>query len=264
MSERLRALVLGDIFGQPGCRALYVGLKALVKKYDADLVVVNGENAADGYGITPEIVSQLLAGGVNVITTGNHVWQKREILPILNTNDRILRPANYPHCKFGKGHTSLEIRGRKVAVVNLQGRLHMSDIDCPFTVGRELVRKLRDGARIIIVDFHAEAPEEKEALAFYLDGLVSLVVGTHTHVQTADERILAGGTAYITDIGMSGPSGSVIGVDCETAVRRSMSQMPLKMAPADNPAVIHGVFVEIDAESGKALSITRVREQSRV
>ncbi len=264
MTERLRALVLGDIFGQPGCRALYIGLKPLVKKYNADLVVVNGENAADGYGITPEIASQLFAGGVHVITTGNHIWQKREIIPVLNSNDRILRPANYPHCKIGKGHTVLEVKGRKVAVVNLQGRLHLPDIDCPFTIGRDLVRRLRDSTRIIIVDFHAEAPEEKEALAFYLDGFVSLVIGTHTHVQTADERILAGGTAYITDIGMTGPTGSVIGVDSETAVRRSMTQMPLKMAPAESPAVINGVFVEIDVESGKAVSITRVREQSRV
>lgn len=264
MSERFSVLILGDVFGQPGCRALYVGLKPLIKSTGADFVVVNGENAADGYGITPEIADQLLAGGAHVITTGNHVWQKREILPMLGTSDRILRPANYPHCKFGKGHTVLEVKGRKVAVVNLQGRLHMSDIDCPFTVGRDAVRKLRDSTKIIIVDFHAEASEEKEAFAFHVDGLVTAVVGTHTHVQTADERILKGGTAYITDIGMSGPTGSVIGVDSEVAVRRSMTQMPLKMPPADTPATIHGVFLEIDPDSGKALSIRRVREQSRV
>ena len=264
MSERLNALILGDIFGQPGCRALFIGLKPLIRKYDADVVIVNGENAADGFGITPEITDQLFSGGVHVITTGNHIWQKREILPVLNSNDRILRPANYPHCKFGKGSTIVEIKGRKVGVVNLQGRLHMSDIDCPFTMGRDIVRKMRETTKVVIVDFHAEAPEEKEALAFHLDGLASVVVGTHTHIQTADERMLPGGTAYITDIGMIGPHSSVIGVDPDNAIRRSMTQMPLKMPVADNPAAINGVFVEIDAETGKALSISRVREQSRV
>lgn len=260
----LNALILGDIVGQPGCRALFVGLKPLVKRYSADLVVVNGENAADGFGMTPQITEQLFADGVHVITSGNHVWQRREIYPVLNENDHVLRPANYPHCKIGRGFTSLQVKGTAVAVVNLQGRVRMSDIDCPFTVGREIIRKLRDANRIIIVDFHAEEPEEKEALAYYLDGTVSAVVGTHTHVQTADERILAGGTAYITDIGMIGPQGSVIGVDPETAVRRSMTQMPLKMPVVENPAVINGVFLKIDGESGKTLSIERVHEVSRL
>lgn len=188
----MSALVLGDIVGQPGCRALFIGLKPLVKRYNADLVVVNGENAADGLGITPQIVSQLLSDGVDVITTGNHIWQKREIYPVLDENPRILRPANYPHCKVGRGHTVIEVKGTNVAVVNLQGRVRMSDIDCPFTVGKDLIRKLRDTNKIVIVDFHAEEPEEKEALAYWLNGMVTAVVGTHTHVQTADERILSG------------------------------------------------------------------------
>ncbi len=263
MAEKLRVLVLGDIVGQPGCRALFAGLRPLIRKYDADLLVVNGENAADGFGITPQIAEQLFAGGAGVITTGNHVWQNRDILPFLNSNERILRPANYPHCKYGRGSVVVEVKGRKVAVANLQGRMHMTEIDCPFSVGRELARRLRDAAKTIVVDFHAEAPEEKEALAFHLDGMVSAVVGTHTHVQTADERILRGGTAYITDIGMTGPRSSVIGVDPETAMRRSMTQMPLKLPVADNPAVINGVLLEIDPDSGRALAIRRVREQSR-
>jgi hypothetical protein len=259
----MSALVLGDIVGQSGCRALFIGLKPLVKRYNADLVVVNGENAADGLGITPQIVSQLLSDGVDVITTGNHIWQKREIYPVLDENPRILRPANYPHCKVGRGHTVIEVKGTKVAVVNLQGRVRMSDIDCPFTVGKELIRKLRDTNKIVIVDFHAEEPEEKEALAYWLNGMVTAVVGTHTHVQTADERILSGGTAFITDLGMIGPQMSVIGVDPEIAIRRSMTQMPLKMPISDTPASIHGVHLSIDISSGKALAIERIDEQSR-
>jgi len=260
----LNVLILGDIVGQSGCRALFVGLKPLIKRYNADLVIVKGENAADGFGITPQITDQLFAGGVDVITTGNHVWQKREIYPVLNENNRIIRPANYPHCKIGRGFTTVSVKDTNVAVVNLQGRVRMSDIDCPFTVGRELIRKLHDGYKVIIVDFHAEEPEEKEALAYYLNGMVSAVVGTHTHVQTADERILSGGTAYITDIGMIGPQASVIGVDPEIAIRRSMTQMPLKMPVADTPAVINGVFVVIDPSNGKTASIERVHEVSKL
>lgn len=263
MANVLSALVLGDIVGQPGCRALFIGLKPLVKRYAADLVVVNGENAADGLGITPQITDQLIGDGVHVITSGNHVWQKREIYPVLNGNERLIRPANYPHCKVGRGHTIVDIKGTNVAVVNLQGRVRMSDIDCPFTVGKELIRKLKDANKVIIVDFHAEASEEKEALAYWLDGMATAVVGTHTHVQTADERILSGGTAYITDLGMIGPQMSVIGVEAETAVRRSMTQMPLKMPIADGPAVINGVHLKIDPVTGKALTIERISEQSR-
>lgn len=263
MSSIMSALVLGDIVGQPGCRALFIGLKPLVKRYNADLVIVNGENAADGLGITPQIADQLLSDGVHVITSGNHVWQKREILPVLDRNERILRPANYPHCKVGRGFTVVEIKGTNVAVVNLQGRVRMSDIDCPFTVGKDIVRKLRDTNKIIIVDFHAEVPEEKEALAYWLDGMVTAVVGTHTHVQTADERLLPAGTAYITDLGMIGPQMSVIGVEPDVAIRRSQTQMPLKMPIADSPAEIHGVALKIDSETGKAISIERISEQSR-
>lgn len=259
----MSALVLGDIVGQPGCRALFIGLKPLIKRYSADLVIVNGENAADGLGMTPQIVTQLLSDGVDVVTSGNHIWQKREIYPTLNENERVLRPANYPHCKVGRGYTTVDVKGTKVAVVNLQGRVRMSDIDCPFTVGKEILRKLKAESKIIVVDFHAEVPEEKEALAYWLDGLATAVVGTHTHVQTADERILSGGTAYITDLGMIGPQMSVIGVDPEIAIRRSTTQMPLKMPISDTPASIHGVHLEIDTKSGKALSIERIDEQSR-
>lgn len=254
----MNALVLGDIIGQPGIRALFIHLKSLIRDTNADLVIVNGENSADGFGIIPQIANQLFSLGVDIITTGNHVWQKREILPMLNESDRILRPANYPPGTPGKGVSRLEVKGVPVAVVNLQGRQHMYATDCPFRGADEIVKRLAGKARAIIVDFHAEEVMEKESLAYYLDGRVSAVLGTHTHVQTADERILKGGTAYITDLGMTGPENSVIGVGKEIAIERSLSQMPLKMEVADMEACIRGVKLQIDSESGKTLSIDRI------
>jgi 2',3'-cyclic-nucleotide 2'-phosphodiesterase len=264
VSGTLRALILGDVVGQPGCRALFVSLAELVRKRGADLVIVNGENAADGFGLTPEIAERFFATGVHVITSGNHIWQRREILPTLQTNDRLLRPENYPAGLPGKGTCLLTVRDVPVLVVNLEGRVNLSPLRDPFAVGHALVKQYRSRARIIIVDFHAEAVEEKEALGIALDGEVSALVGTHTHVQTADERILKKGTAYITDIGMIGPSDSVIGMRRETAIMRSISQMPLKMEVQNTPAEIMGVCVDIDTASGKAVRIERVREKSAV
>jgi metallophosphoesterase (TIGR00282 family) len=258
----LRVLVLGDVVGQPGCRALFVGLSDLVRRRGADLVIVNGENAADGFGMTPEIADRFFKSGVHVITSGNHIWQRREILPMLQANDRLLRPENYPPGVPGKGTCTLTVRDIPVLIVNLEGRVNLSPLRCPFTVGRALVKQFRSRGRAIIVDFHAESVDEKEALGMALDGDVSAVVGTHTHVQTADERILRKGTAYITDIGMIGPSDSVIGMRKETAVLRGISQMPLKMEVQNTAADIMGVYLEIDAASGKALRIERVREKS--
>jgi 2',3'-cyclic-nucleotide 2'-phosphodiesterase len=258
----LKVLVLGDVVGQPGCRALFVGLADLVRRRGADLVIVNGENAADGFGMTPEIAERFFKSGVHVITSGNHIWQRREIIPLLQTNDRLLRPENYPSGVPGKGSCILTVRDVPVMVVNLEGRVNLSPLRCPFAVGKALCRQFRSRGRVVIVDFHAEAVDEKEALGLALDGEVSAVVGTHTHVQTADERILKKGTAYITDIGMIGPSDSVIGMRRETAVVRGISQMPLKMEVQNTPADIMGVFLEIDTSSGKAVRIERVREKS--
>ncbi|TFG60361.1 MAG: TIGR00282 family metallophosphoesterase [Spirochaetales bacterium] len=260
--ETISALILGDVVGQPGLRALFFSLKSLRKEFNADLVVINGENAADGYGITPEIAEKMFTSGVDVITSGNHIWQKREILPLMESGAKILRPNNYPPGTQGRGYFVLEIRKHKVAVVNLQGRQRLSTIDCPFQSARTLLKTLRNETRIILVDFHAEDTEEKEALGMYLDGQVSLVAGTHTHVQTADERILKGGTAYITDLGMTGPSGSVIGFVKEMALERALTQMPIRMEVSENPAFIKGVHVVVDAETGKAVSIDRVSRQS--
>jgi 2',3'-cyclic-nucleotide 2'-phosphodiesterase len=278
VSRTLTALVLGDVVGAPGCRALFIGLPELARRLGADLVIANGENAADGFGLTPEIADRMFKAGVHVITSGNHIWQRREIWPVLATSDTVLRPENYPKPERGapgkgaelpavpgKGHCIVTVREVPVLVVNLEGRVNLSPLRDPFQVGRSLLRQMRGRARVSIVDFHAEAVEEKEALALWLDGEASAVVGTHTHVQTADERILPGGTAYITDIGMTGPSGSVIGMRRETAIARSLTQMPLKLE-VDNssPAEIQGVLLELDPASGKAVRIERVRQASAV
>jgi metallophosphoesterase (TIGR00282 family) len=249
------------VVGPPGTRALFVGLPALAKQTRADLVVANGENAADGLGLTPEIAGSLFQCGVDVITSGNHIWQRREILPLLDSDGRILRPENYPPGVPGKGHLLLNRRETPVAVVNLQGLQHLPSIRCPFSVGSELVRKLRSRTKVIIVDFHAESQEEKEALALHLDGQVSAVLGTHTHVQTADERVLPGGCAYIGDTGMTGPREGVIGMKREVSIRRSLTQIPIKMEVDASEPLIMGALVEIDAAGGKALSIRRICQE---
>ncbi len=260
----LRALILGDVVGQAGCRALLLLLPGLVKEHGADLVVVNGENAASGFGIQPEMVEKFLTAGVHVITSGNHIWQQKEVVPFLDQEARLLRPLNYPKGVPGHGFCIVETRGMKVAVMNLQGRVRMNNILCPFLVGKEAVRKLEKETKLILVDFHAEDPEEKEALGMYLDGEVSVVFGTHTHVQTADERILPRGTAFITDIGMIGTADSVIGFKTAIALERSLTQLPIKMEAEEGPAVIHGIVVSLEVPSGKALSIQRIQAVSPV
>ncbi len=261
MAETITALILGDLMGQPGYRALFVGLKNLIKKNRADFVVINGENAAGGFGLTPDLADRILGIGVDVITSGNHIWQKKEIYSYLDKTDRVLRPANYPNGVAGKGHCIVVKRGFSLRVINLQGRIEMYDVDSPFDVAMTIIRAEKDRTDGTIVDFHAESTAEKEALAIYLDGKVNAVVGTHTHVQTADERILPGGTAYITDIGMTGPTGSVIGVDPAISIRRSMTQMPIKMEVVEMPGMIRGVSVTISRE-GKTLNIQRFEEYS--
>lgn len=257
----IKALFLGDVCGRPGSRALFIGLRQLIRDYHADLVIVNGENAADGFGLLPSDVEMLLSIGVDVITTGNHVWQREEILPVLHDQSRLLRPANYPPGVSGKGVVVIDVQGVPVAVINLQGRQFLPAIDCPFRTAKEIIqgtcRKMH--AAIIIVDFHAESVEEKEAMAWYLDGMVALVGGTHTHVQTADERILPKGCAYITDVGMTGPYDSVIGSDPDISIRRQLTQLPLKSEVLEVPAMIQGVCCEIDVTTGKAVAIERIK-----
>jgi metallophosphoesterase (TIGR00282 family) len=258
----LRVLVLGDIVGKSGCRAVFSMAKTLKKEHAADLLVVNGENAVDGSGLTPEIVGELFNAGVDVITSGNHIWKHKSVYPLLESEERLLRPDNYPKGVPGKGHCTLEVRGRKISIISLEGKLNRARLRCPFTTARDLVQKLRKETRHIIIDFHAEEAQEKEALAVYLDGEVSCVFGTHTHVQTADERILPGGTGYITDIGMTGPAESVIGMSIKVALGRALTQMPLKLEVEDTPAAVMGILIELDSDTGKTRNISRFQTQS--
>jgi metallophosphoesterase (TIGR00282 family) len=236
-------------------------LQSLLKETRADVVIANGENASGGLGITPDTAESLFKSGIDVITSGNHIWQKKEILRILDEDNRILRPENYPLGTPGKGHFLINRKDIPIAVLNLQGRVNMYSIRCPFTVGDSLLRKIAKSTKVIVVDFHAELPEEKEALALYLDGKASAIIGTHTHVQTADEKILPGGTAYITDIGMTGPMNGVIGMKRDISIRRSLMQIPYKMEVEDTAAVVMGVLVSVEVSSGKAVSITRIRRE---
>lgn len=264
MAETIRALFLGDIVGQPGSRAIFIYLQDLKKKYAVDFTIANGENAAGGFGITPEIANQFFSCGIDVITSGNHIWQKRDILDMLENDPRLLRPANYPGSVPGKGLGVYDVMGGKIAVLNLQGRNRLQSSNCPFKQAMDTHRGVKSETNILIVDFHAEAPDEKEALGLYMDGKISLLVGTHTHVQTADERILPKGTGYITDLGMTGPVPSVIGFKPSIAVQRNLTQMPLKMEVANSPAVIQGILAEIDRNSGKTLEIFRINEHADI
>ena len=258
--KEIRVLFLGDLVGQSGLRALYSGLGTLMKDTGAHLCAVNGENLAEGFGLAPEDTDKLFAMGVSVITSGNHIWQRDEIRPVLDSEDRLLRPENYPASVPGHGTVTVEAAGMSVAFMNLQGRERMgASVDDPFRIGRRTAARLRERTRCIIVDFHAEDVREKEALARSLDGRVSAVLGTHTHVQTADERILPEGTAYITDLGMCGPINSVIGTRPELSVRRSLTQLPLRMEVSDEEAALHGVILSLDYETGRALSVKRIR-----
>ncbi|MBT1076053.1 TIGR00282 family metallophosphoesterase [Geobacter grbiciae] len=252
-------LFIGDIVGAPGRQAVSRELHRLIDRYRIDLVIANGENAAGGFGITEEKARELYSLGIDVLTSGNHVWDKKESYPYIRREERLVRPANYPPETIGRGSTIVRTAGGiSVGILNLEGRVFMNSLDCPFrTADREIVQ-LKEQASIIFVDFHAEATSEKVALGWYLDGKVSAVVGTHTHVQTADERILPGGTAYMTDAGMTGSFDSVIGVKKELAVERFTSQMPVRFEVAKKDIRLNGVVLGIDEMSGSALSVERI------
>jgi hypothetical protein len=255
----MRALFIGDIFGKPGRKALFGKLQGLIQAHRVDFCIANVENAAAGFGITPQIADELLAAEIDVLTSGNHIWDKRAILPYLAQQPRLLRPHNYPPAAPGTGLFVGNSRcGVRVAVLNLQGRVYMPPIDCPFAVGEATVEEVRRQTPVVLIDFHGEATSEKQAFAWYIDGRVSAVIGTHTHVQTADERIMPRGTAYITDIGMTGPYDSVIGSVPDLALERFLKQMPAHLEPASAQPRICGVVVEIDESSGLSVSISRV------
>jgi hypothetical protein len=255
----MKILFVGDVVGKPGRQALAQWLRKLQEKHAVDLTVANGENAAGGFGITAETAADLFRLGVDVITSGNHIWDKKEVLGYIPKESRLLRPLNYPPGVPGFGSVVVTARdGTKVAVLNASGRVFMNNLDCPFRGTLAELETLGEQARVRVVDFHAEATSEKIAYGRFLAGRVSAVVGTHTHVQTADERILPGGTAYLTDLGMTGPSESVIGVEPETIIRRFLTAMPERFETAKQDLQLEGAVVEIEPESGQARAIERI------
>jgi metallophosphoesterase (TIGR00282 family) len=260
----VRILFLGDIFGSPGRRAVRMLVPRLRRELAIDLAVGNSENCAAGAGITADAADELLGAGLDLLTSGNHTWTRRDITPYLEKPvSRQLRPANYPEGAPGRGHAVIsDAQGRKLGVLNLEGRTFMRPLDCPFRCADRLVAELRRETPLILVDMHCEATSEKNAMGHYLDGRVSAVLGTHTHIQTADGRVLKGGTAFATDVGMCGPWDSVIGVKKEAAIERFLTQRHAAFEPAQDDVYLQGAVVEIDDRSGRALTITRLQERA--
>jgi metallophosphoesterase (TIGR00282 family) len=256
----MKVLFIGDIVGKVGRTTTKALLPTVVDRYKVDLVIANGENAAGGFGITDKIANEILSCGVHIITTGNHVWDKKEFIAQISKEDRVLRPLNYPQGTPGFGSILYTLHnGEKVAVIDLSGRVFMSNIDCPFRKGKEEVEKLINLTKVIIIDFHAEATSEKIAFGYFMDGIVSAVIGTHTHVQTADEKILPGGTAYITDVGMTGPCNSIIGIEKEQVIQRFLTNMPARFETAKGDGIFSAIVVEIDGKTGKSTALQRLQ-----
>ena len=255
----VKLLFIGDVIGQPGRDALSRELHRIVDRHRVDLVIANGENAAGGFGLTAETAQELFKCGVQLITSGNHIWDKKDALEYIKREERIVRPANYPEGTPGRGATIVRTPGGvKIGILNLEGRVFMNNLDCPFRCADREIAKLKEETQIIFVDFHAEATSEKVSLGWYLDGRVCAVIGTHTHVQTADERILTAGTAYLTDAGMTGAFDSVIGVKKEEAIMKFLTQRPSKFEVAKKDIRINGAVIEVDEKSGLSLGIERI------
>jgi 2',3'-cyclic-nucleotide 2'-phosphodiesterase len=254
----INILFVGDIIGKPGLSIVQTWLPGLIQKYKADFVIANGENVSDGKGCTDKEGKILFDLGIDVITGGNHTWDKHQSQEYLRTEPRSLRPLNYPKGTYGSGYYIGDTKKGKVAVVNLQGRTFMAGIDCPFRSSEWILSRIKSDTKVVIIDFHAEATAEKIAMISFLDGKVTAVIGTHTHIQTSDERIYPNGTAYITDVGMTGPYDSVIGMKTQAAINRFLYQTPQKYETAENDIHLCGVFLKADSETGKALEIERV------
>ena len=250
----MRILMVGDVIGRPGRRAVAALVPGLRREYEVDLVLANAENAAGGLGLTKATAEELLGCSIDLLTSGNHIWDQKEILPALDGDLAILRPLNYPPGVPGRGY---RIRG-KVLVVNLVGRTFMGNFDCPFRAMDQLLEQLADRPPVSIIDFHAEATSEKVALGQYLDGRVSAVLGTHTHVGTIDARLLPKGTAYITDVGMTGPLDSVIGDDTDAVIRRFLTQLPHRLSVGEGSLILNSVLVEVEESTGRVKSISRI------
>jgi 2',3'-cyclic-nucleotide 2'-phosphodiesterase len=256
----MRILFIGDIVGNPGRKAARKEIARLKASHSPSLVIANGENAAGGFGITGEVAGELFGMGIDLITTGNHVWDKREVIEYIEKEERLLRPLNFPPGVPGRGSATVSVGGVRVGVINLMGRVFMASLDCPFRAAKAEASRLKseEDAEVVIIDFHAEATSEKIALGRYIDGSVAAVLGTHTHVQTADEKLLPGGTAYITDVGMTGPYDSVIGVSADKAIGRFLNQMPTRFDTASGPCQFQAVLVDVDPDNGLATSIVRL------
>jgi hypothetical protein len=258
----MNILFIGDIVGEPGRRAIEELLPGIKKANEIEFVIGNAENVAGGSGVTPSLADELFNHGLDVITSGDHIWKRKEIIDRIESDRRILRPANYPSGAPGSGSTVVKSEsGTDVGVINLMGRVFMQPLECPFKVAQEEINKIKNRARVIIIDMHAEATSEKIALGWYLDGQVSAIIGTHTHVQTADEKILPNGTAFLSDAGMTGPYDGVIGRKKEQILARFLTQMPMKFEMAEGDIQLHGVVIDVDDKTGKANSIKRIQKK---
>lgn len=251
----INILFFGDVIGRPGRNALKKHLPHLKEKYQAKYVIANGENGSGGIGLTPDSANEIFDAGVDVITSGNHIWQHKEIFEYINQNERLIRPINFPQSAPGRGYVILE---DKLAIINVIGRVFMPPVDCPFIACSQLIEEIKDKTELMVVDFHAEATAEKQSLAWYLDGKVSAVIGTHTHIQTADERILPGGTGYITDVGMVGPLHSIIGIKIEPVITRFLTGIPQRYDVATGKVIINAIFLSLNPKTGKAEKIERI------
>ncbi len=256
----MRILMVGDIVGRPGRNCIRDMLPKIKENYQVDFVVANGENAAGGHGLTRKTSDELFSYEIDVLTMGNHVWDKKEIFNFIDAEERIVRPANYPPGTPGRGFNVFTVNSCKIAVLNLSGRVFMSDLDCPFRKADEAIEELNKLSDFIILDFHAEATSEKIAMSFYLDGKVAAIIGTHTHVQTADEKISQEGTAYLTDVGMTGPINSILGMESETIVKKIVTKLPAKFEVASGDAQFNAILIDIDDKSGKAENVERIQE----
>ena len=256
----MKVLFIGDIVGKPGRTAVKAGLPDIINKLKIDFVIANGENAAGGFGITRSVAEELFSLGIDLLTSGNHIWDKKEAVTYITKEDRLLRPANYPGEVPGSGSMVMQTSaGEKIAVLNLSGRVFMQPLDCPFQAAKKEIPLLKKETNIIVVDFHGEATSEKSAMGWFLDGEVSAVIGSHTHVQTADEKILPQGTAFLTDVGMTGPEDSVIGVSKEQIIHKFLTQIPVRFETAKGRSMLSCVVLDINAKTGLSTSIQRLQ-----
>lgn len=254
----MKILFIGDVVGSPGRDMISEYLPKLKAKFRPTLTVINGENAAGGRGITNKIYNQFIESGAQAVTLGNHSWDNKEIFEFIDSAKYLVRPANFPEETPGKGLIFCHVNGQDIAIINLQGRTFLPPIDCPFKRADELIEQAKKKTSIIFVDFHAEATSEKLAMGWYLDGRVTAVVGTHTHVQTADNRVLPGGTAFITDVGMTGPYDGILGMDREAVIKKFITSLPVRFEVVNGRSQLNGVLIELDQKTGKAKSINRI------